>query len=188
MTKNLLISGVLGGVVMFIVMAASRLFLPAVGHAVFLVMPDQVPIHAQLKERITKSGTYVVPYLSPEKRSALFPDYMNEPVFAVTYRGYTHGTVPGFASVGMLSFVLAPMVAAWLLSQASERVLATYLRRVLFVSILGLFIAVSADLMSSLVDELPLASVAGKAVASVITWVLVGLFLAWRIKPQSAGS
>lgn len=80
------------------------------------------------------------------------------------------------------------MVAAWLLSQASDRVLATHLRRVLFVSILGLFIAVTADLLSSLTDELPFASVAGKGVASVITWVLIGFVLVWRIKPRSAGS
>ncbi len=188
MTKNLLISGALGGVMMFIVMGAFRLLLPAAGHPALLEMPDQVPIHAQLKQRITKPGTYVVPYLSPERRSALFPDYLNEPIFTVTYTGYTHGTVPGFASVGMLSFLLAPMVAAWLLAQASKRVLATYLRRVLFVSTLGLFVAVSADLMSSLTDELPLASVAGRAVTSVITWALIGFVVAWRIKPQSAGS
>lgn len=173
---------------MFIVMAVFRLFLPAVGHASLLVMPDQVPIHAQLKERITKPGTYVVPSLSPEKRSALFPDYLNEPIFAVIYKGYTHGSVPGFASVGILSFLLAPMVAAWRLSQVSERVLATYLRRVLFVSTLRPSIAVSADLMCSFTDDLPLASVAGKAVFSMITRVLIGLVLAWKIKPQSAGS
>jgi len=188
MIKNIMISGILGGIVMFIVMAAFRLFLPALGNATLLAMPDQVPIHAQLKERITKPGTYVVPYLSPERRSALFPDYLNEPIFAVTYKGHTHSTVPGFASFGMLSFLLAPTAAAWLLSQTSERILATYLRRVLFVSALGLFIAVSADLMRSLTDELPLAFVAGRATYSVVTWVLIGLILAWRIKPQGAGS
>jgi hypothetical protein len=185
MAKDMLISGILGGMVMFIVMAVCRLFLPAVGNVELLAMPDQMPIHAQLKERIANPGTYVVPYLPPEKRSALFPDYLNEPIFTVTYKGYTHATVPGFASVGLLSFLLAPTVAAWLLSLASHKVQATYLRRVLFVSALGLFIAISADLMRSLTDELSFSQVAGNAIASVVTWMLIGLILAWRIKPAS---
>ena len=67
MTKNMLISGLLGGVVMFIVMVAFKLYLPAVGNTPLLAIPDQVPIHAQLKERIIKPGTYVVPYLPPDK-------------------------------------------------------------------------------------------------------------------------
>jgi hypothetical protein len=184
MIKNILISGILGGLVMFAMMIVFRFFLPIGGKTELLTMPDQVLIHAQLKERITKPGRYVCPYLPPDKRSALFPDYLNEPIFMVTYDGRTHGTVPGFASPGMLSFLLAPMAAAWLLSLASDRVLATYLHRVLFVSTLGLFIAVAADLLSSLTDELPFAAVAGKAVASVITWSLIGFVLAWRIRPR----
>ncbi len=138
-TKNVLISGVLGGVVMFAVMAASRLFLPVVGNSGLRAMPDQVPIHAALKERIAEPGTYVCPYLPPEQRSGLFPDYLNEPIFAVTYRGYTHATVPRFRSVGMLAFLLAPMAAAWLLSWASDRVLATYSRRAFCYSLGAVF-------------------------------------------------
>jgi hypothetical protein len=182
-TKDILISGVLGGIVMFMVMVAFRLFLPAVGNSGFRTMPDQVQIHAALKGRIAEPGTYVCPYLPPNETSALFPDYLNEPVFAVTYRGYTHATVPGFASVGILSFLLAPLAAAWLLSQASDRVLATYFRRVVYVAALGLFVAVSADLMRALTEEQPFTAVAGMAAVSVITWAFVGLALAWRIRP-----
>jgi len=182
-TKNILISGVLGGAVMFVVMLAGRLFLPGVGNSEFRTMPGQVPIHAALKERITEPGTYICPYLPPDQGGALFPDYQNEPIFAVTYRGHTHATVPGFASVGILSFLLAPMAAAWLLTQASARVLATYSRRVLFVATLGLFVTVSADLLRGLTEELPFPAVAGMAVVRLITWTLIGLVLAWRIKP-----
>lgn len=188
MTRNILISGVLGGAVMFLVMVAGRIFLPDIGNAGFRTMPDQVQIHAALKQRITEPGTYVCPYLPPNERNAYFPDYLNEPIFAVTYRGYTHATVPGFRSVGILSFLLAPMTASWLLSRASDRVLATYFRRVVFVTTLGLFVAVSADLLRTLTEERQFSAAAGTAVASVITWALIGLVLAWRIKPKSARS
>lgn len=186
MTKNILISGVLGGVVIFAVMVAFRLFLPAVGNSELLAMPDQVPMQAALKGRITKPGTYICPYLPPDQRSGLFPDYLNEPIFAVTYGGYTHATVPGFKSAGMLAFLLAPMAAAWLLSQASDRVLATYSRRVLFVTALGLFIALGADLLRSLTNEQPFRTAAEMALGSLVTWALVGLVLGWRIKPNTA--
>ena len=151
-------------------------------------IPDQVPVHAALKARITEPGTYVFPYATHEDRSALFPDYLNEPIFAVTYKGFTHSTVPGFASAGILSFLLAPMAAAWLLSQASEKVLATYIRRAAFVASLGFFIAVSTDLLRALSDEQTLVAVAGAAVLSILTWSSVGLVLAWRVKPRITGA
>jgi hypothetical protein len=188
MTKNILISGVLGGIVMFVVMVACRVFLPGVVNTAFRSIADQLPVHAALKARITEPGTYVFPYLAPNDRSTLFPDYLNEPIFEVRYKGYTHSTVPGFASAGMLSFLLAPMAAAWLLSQASDRVLATYFRRVLFVTTLGLFVAVSVDLLRALTEEQPFAAAAKMALVSVITWALVGLVLGWRIKPKTARS
>ena len=188
MIKDVLISAVLGGVVMFVVALALRFALPGVGNSGFRTMPDQARIHAALKERITEPGTYVCPYLGPSESNALFSDYLNEPIFEVTYKGYTHATVPGFASAGMLSFLLAPMAAAWLLSQASNRVLATFSRRVIFVASLGLFLAVSADLLRALTEERTITTVAGMAAGSLITWILVGLVLAWRIKPISAKS
>ncbi len=187
MARNILISGILGGVVMFVVMAAFRIFLPGVGYPVLRAIPGQVQIHAALKERITEPGTYVCPYLPTNEQRALFPDYLNEPVFAITYRGYTHATVPGFASVGILAFLFAPMTASWLLSQASTRVLATYSRRVLYVASLGLFVAISADLLRGLTEEQTFSTVAAKALVSLITWALVGLVLAWGIKPKTAG-
>jgi len=170
---------------MFVVMAAGRIFLPDIGNAGLRPLPDQVPIHAALKQRINEPGTYICPYLPPNESRTLFADYLNEPVFAITYKGYTHSTVPGFASVGVLSFLLAPMAAAWLLSQASARILATYFRRALFVTGLGLFVAVSSDLLRGLTDEQSFSTVTEMAVASIITWALVGLVLAWRIKPRT---
>jgi hypothetical protein len=188
MAKNIVISGFLGGVVMFAVMVASRLFLSGVLGTEFRSIPDQVPVHAAIKGRITEPGTYIFPYLAPNDRSTPLPDYLNEPIFEVRYKGYTHSTVPGFASAGMLSFLLAPMAAAWLLTQASDRVRATYFRRVVYVATLGLFIAVSSDLLRGLTDEQPFSAVAGMALMSIITWTLAGLILAWRIKPRLAGS
>jgi hypothetical protein len=173
---------------MLAVMMASRMFFPGLGGSKFKTMPNQVQIHAALKRSITQPGTYVCPYLPLEERGPLFPDYLNEPIFAVTYRGHTHSTVPGFASVGMLSFLLAPMAAAWLLAHASDRIRAAYSRRLIFVAMLGFFVVAAADLLSALTEEQPFAEVAGKAFVSLITWASVGLVLAWKIRPGITGS
>ena len=42
MKTNILITGVLGGAVMFLAMAAGRIFLPDFGNGGFRTMPDQV--------------------------------------------------------------------------------------------------------------------------------------------------
>lgn len=63
---------------------------------------------------------------------------------------------------------------------ASEKILATYARRVLFVTVLGLLFAVYGDLYS----QKPLDLILLSSINNVITWTLVGLVLAWRIKPE----
>jgi len=86
----------------------------------------------------------------------------------------------------MLPFLFAPMTAARLLPRASERVPATYSRRVVFITSLGQFVAAAADLLRALTDERSFLAVAVAATVSLITWTHVGLVLAWRIKPQTA--
>ena len=184
MSKDIVTAGILGGVVMFVCLAAGRIFLPDFDNSGFRMLPDQVPMQAALKERIKTPGTYVCPYLPPNQDTALFPDYWKEPVFTITYTGYTHSTVPGFGSIGVFSFLLAPLAAGWLLSQASDRVLATFSRRWIFVTTLGLFVAVSSDLLRALTDEQKLPAVAVAVLGTVITWLLIGLVLAWRIRPR----
>jgi hypothetical protein len=71
------------------------------------------------------------------------------------------------------------MIAAWLLSVASERILAKFSRRVLFVAVLGLFLAVFGDISS----EKPLDLILLSSVQNLISWTLAGLVIAWRIKP-----
>jgi hypothetical protein len=74
---------------------------------------------------------------------------------------------------------VAPMIAAWLLSLASEKVLAKYTRRVFFVLILGLFLAVYGDVRS----EKPMDRILLSSINNLIMWFLAGLVVAWRIRP-----
>jgi len=79
----------------------------------------------------------------------------------------------------LFCFFTAPMIAAWLLSMASERILAKYSRRVLFVTGLGLFLAVFGEAIS----DKPLDKILLSSINNIITWLLVGLVIAWRVNP-----
>jgi hypothetical protein len=125
-------------------------------------VPHQAALHAALKARIT------------------------EPVYAITYKGYTHSTVPGFRNLGVLSILFAPVLAAWLLTKTSESVLKRYATRVLFVMMLGLFVAMAGDWPRAVADEQQASSLLLTTANTIVTWLLAGLAIAWRIRPERA--
>ena len=142
-------------------------------------------LHAELKKRITEPGIYACPYLTPNEETSV-ANYRNQPLYQISYRGYTHGTVPGFLSLGVLSFLLTPMLAAWLLTMSSRETQATYLRRFLFVIVLGLFLSLGSDWLRALTDEHTTVELLKNSLGTLIAWGLIGLVLAWRIKPKTA--
>jgi hypothetical protein len=81
-------------------------------------------------------------------------------------------------------FVIASTVAAWMLSLASARTIASYPRKVLFFAAIGLLLAVFGDLMSFGIDSYSLNDALMLAGHDILAWTLVGLVVAWRIKPE----
>jgi len=177
MKKEILLSGLLGGVVIFVWLIVSTALLPLNGNSANQI-PNDKEIHTILKEKIRQSGIYFLPD-HPDENQDDYPDYENEPVFSIIYGGRTPSTFMGQFIFELLCIFIAPMVAGWLLSMASESILAKYSRRVLFVAVLGLFLAVFAELFS----PKPLDKILLSSLNNVITWALVGLVIAWRIKP-----
>jgi hypothetical protein len=81
-------------------------------------------------------------------------------------------------------FMLASLVAAWMLSVTSDRILASYPRRVLFFAANGLMFALYGDLMRFGIDGYPLRDALMLAVCDIICWTVAGLVVAWRLKPE----
>lgn len=179
MKKEILFSGLLGGIVIFTWLIIGGALLPLNGDR-----PDPIPndleIHTLLKERIREPGYYFLPDHPEEGEENLYPDYGNEPLFFITYGGRTPNTFMGQLMYEIFCFIIAPIIAAWLLSMASEKVLAKYSRRVFFVAILGLFLAVYGDVLS----EKPMDRILLSSINHVMTWFLAGLAIAWRIRPK----
>lgn len=183
MKKDILISGLLGGAVLFISMLIFHAILPFKSSIILNTVSDQYGLQKALTAEITEPGIYANPYLPPHESSSV-PDYLNQPIYQIIYKGNTHSTVPGLFSFPVLMIFIAPVIAAWLLSVTSERILSKYSRRVLFIAVLGLFIAVFCDILQMSTGLLTNEYYLFSAVSNTITWILAGLVIAWKIKPK----
>ena len=179
MKKEIVLSGLLGGVIIIVWIIISTSLIPLSGD-IPKQIPDDKEIHTMLKGKIPESGIYWLPGHAGQAKG-LYPDYENEPIYYIFYGGVTPSTFIAPTIVEILCIFLTPIIAAWLLSKASEKILAKYTRRVLFVIVIGLIFAVYGDLFS----QKPLDLILFSSINNVITWTLMGLVLAWRIKPKS---
>ena len=179
--KNVVSAGLLGGIVLIVwTFVANGLF----GFQARIDM-NQVPAEQQvyeaLQEHVDTPGRYTInPQLTADGR---FPD--DEPVFSVLYGGMGHEAAGGLMLIGLVLYLLAPMIGAWMLSQSSVRVLTSYGRKVLFFTAIGLLFAIYGDLTSYGIGNDPLNDALAFAAFHIVTWTLVGLVVAWRIRaPQ----
>ena len=62
--------------------------------------------------------------------------------------------------------------------------IASYPRKVLFFTAIGLLLAVYGDLMSFGIDGYPLSDALMLAAYDIMAWTLVGLVVAWRMQPE----
>lgn len=185
MRRNVLIAGLLGGVVMTLWMFVSNAVLPIKHELVHQRLPfeDQLALHGALENVITETGTYSVPYLSREDEPR-FPDYRDQPVYSIHYSGITHGTGSPPTPMPLVAIFAASFLAAWMLASAGEGVLSRYHRKVLFVTAIGVVMALADDVLQMSFGPQPRDYLLFLAVNNVITWLLAGLIIGWRIRAR----
>ncbi len=136
-------------------------------------------VYALLKEKIVEPGRYI---FNPEvSRERGFPG--EEPVYSVHYSGMGHGTAGMMMLIDLLIGIVSVTLAAWMLSVTSARILSSYPRKVLFFAAIGLLFALFGDLTRFGIGGYSLKPALLLALNSVVAWTLVGLVVAWRIKP-----
>ena len=134
-------------------------------------------VYEVLLDHVVAPGRYVVnPPLTPERN---FPE--GEPVFSVMYSGVGHETAGAFQASRLAANFLIVLVAVWMLSQASDRVLASYPRKVMFFAAIGLLFALFMDLGSAGIGGYPVRDAARLALIHVVMWTVVGMAVAWRL-------
>lgn len=178
MRRKIIFAGLLGAVVLIVWTFVIN------GVLGFQARIDMRPIAAErevyeaLTTHIVEPGRYICnPQLTPERR---FPD--EDPVYSVLYSGLGHGSAGGLTLVGLVIFLLAPMIATFLLGQASNRVLSSYSRKLLFFVAIGVLIALIADLSRFGIGGYPLRDAFLLALNRIVAWTLIGLIVAWRVR------
>lgn len=182
MAKKVLSSGLMGGVVLVAWMFVVNGIFGLKAGIDMKRIPGERQVHEILKEHIPAPGRYICnPALTVEGR---FPE--EEPVFSVLHGGTGHGSAGAFALFGLVLFLAAPTVAAWMLSQVSDRTLSSYPRKVLFFGAIGLLIAVFSDLTAAGIGGYPAGDAVILGMSDIAAWTLVGLAVAWRMQPGRA--
>jgi hypothetical protein len=181
MFKQVVVPGLLGGLVLIVwTFVVNGLF----GFQARLDMkqvPDERRLYAVLEETVTEPGRYTC---NPAVTETGFPG--GEPVFGILYGGVGHEAA-GRQALAMLPIAfIGPIIAAALLAAASRRVLASFPRKVLFVGAIGLLFAVMCRLPRHGIGDYPLGDAALYALHDVVLWLVIGLVLAWRIRPAPA--
>ena len=141
-------------------------------------IPNEPEVYRVLKENVVLPGAYMAnPALTPEGR---FPD--GEPVFSVRTSGMGHEAAGRMVFVGPAISFITLLLAAGLLSMASPRILSRYSRRVLFVVVLGLLLAVFTNLTKIGIGGYPVSTALLLAARDVVSWTLAGLVMAWILR------
>ena len=174
MPKRILISGILGAIALMIWTFVAGAILQFNLKVKMNQVPNERAVYEVLKANVVAPGAYVVnPEVVPERG---YP--FGEPVFGLTYAGFGHEAAGKTVLADPLIALVSCLIAAWLLSKASLRVLSSYSRKVCFVSGIGLLIAVFADLPKYGIGGYPAKSALMLAAYDIVAWTLAGLVIA----------
>jgi hypothetical protein len=177
--KRVILAGLLGGVVLMVLTFVVNGIFGFRARIDMKQIPAERQVYELLKESITQPGRYVCnPELKADRR---FPG--GEPVFTVMYSGMGHEAAGRLVGLGFVIFLLTPMIGAWMLSATSARILASYPRKVLFFTGIGLLFALYSDLMSFGIGGYPLRDAAMLALYNIVIWTLVGVAVAACVRP-----
>lgn len=184
MIKKVIIAGILGGVVLIIWMFFVNGILGFQSRIDMKQIDAERQVYEILKEHIVEPGRYI---FNPELAPGMpFPG--GEPVFSVLYGGIGHESAGEQMLIGLVLAFLVSIIGTWMLAQTSVQVLSSYLRKVLFFTAIGLLFALFTDLTKYSIGGYPLKDAILFAVNHVVAWTLVGLVVAWQIKPIPAES
>ncbi len=179
MLKNVIISGLLGGVVLLLVTFILNGILGFKSSLEMNVPPNEKQIYGELKKNIDKPGRYICN--PPLTANGVYPE--GEPVYSILYGGVGHEAAGSQMIVGLLIFFIAPIIGSWLLSQTSQKVLLSYPRKVFFFSSIGFLFALFNNLNNYGIGNYPFSDALILAIYNIFVWSVVGLVVARKMKP-----
>jgi hypothetical protein len=189
--KRLVIGSLVAAVVMFFWGFVFWQVLPA-KFAVMKGVPNDAEVMEVLKKNLPESGVYLAPYpdeaaLSGDNKAAreeLAKRHEAGPLVQITYRKEGVKMLnPLVFAAGFGHFLLSALVGALLLQFALPN-LPSYLCRVGYVGLLGLFAGLFIDLSTPIWFHHPIVFPAYNFAYHATSWLVAGLVLGAIVKPE----
>ena len=148
-------------------------------------VPNEGVVLAVLDANLRETAIYLLPGHSPP--DSLFRErYEKGPIFRIHSLQSGAGGAP-YVFIPILALLIAPIIPTWYVRSVCRNGRPGFGSRVPMVASFGVFLALWADLRLWGMELYPLNYSLFLAASSVATWVIVGLVIAWRIRP-TAGS
>jgi hypothetical protein len=180
--RRVLLAGLLGGIVMLAWLVVADGILGFKRSVDMRQIPKERDVYTFLAEHVTEPGRYACnPEVLPEQR---YPGH--DPIFAVQYSGLGHDDAGQEMILGFVVMLLASIAGAWVLANASSRILSRYASRVLFLATIGIVLALLSVSARFGISAYSLGDALALAVHDLAAWVLAGLAVAWVVKPSEA--
>jgi hypothetical protein len=176
--KRIVIAGLMGSLVLIVWMVVVNGLLGFSSRINMKQVNNERQVYEALKENVSQPGRYTV---NPEPTGeGRYPE--DDPVFSILYSGMGHGTAGGQTIAGLVMLILVPMTGAWLLAQASDKVLSSYPKKVFYFFVLGLLIALFSGFDKYGIDGYPLKDALMLGLHDIVLWTLVGFVIARKIR------
>ena len=180
--KKVLIGGLLGAFTLIVWLIVVDGILGFKRNIEMNKLPNERIVYEFLSEHVTEPGRFVCnPEVTPNQR---FPGHA--PIFAVHYTGLGHDDAGQEMILGLVVMLLAPIIGAWLLWNASSRVLSRYSSRVLFFATIGIVVALFSILARFGIASYSLGDAIALGIHDLAAMVLAGLIVAWKVAPDKA--
>ena len=169
MTKKIILSAAAGAVVLILWALVANAVLGLRPKIDMRRPANMEQVYQVLRANIASPGGYTVHSAAND----LAPN--EDPVFGIRYSGIGHASAGLTMLLQLLTALVTCAIVAALLSIASERVLASYPLRVLFVASIGAAFAVYGDLPKFDIGGYPIGSAVLLAASTIVAWFCVGL-------------
>ena len=184
--KRILLAGILAGVAVFVFSAIHHMVLPT-GHMGVKSLTAEEPVLAAMRAAIREPGLYIFPGIdmsrepTEEEMKAWTEKYVQGPTGILVFSpGGEQPMMPRQLSSELLTDILAGCIAAWVVSLTA----APFGRRVLLVTLLGVFAWLAVTLSYGIWYRFPSAYVLGEGIDQIVGWFLGGLAIAWMFRAR----
>ncbi len=184
--KKTLIASLAGGLVLFVWSFCAWVVLPLHSSSIKAI-PNEDAFMSMMQQSAMSKSVYIFPsnpgMKADEAAATVWQEKMRRgPTGMLMYNpGGEDPMMTGQMVVGFILDVLSALLAAWFLAR-STAVAASYMARVAYCGMLGIFVSVFEHLMNWNWMGTPTDFTTGLIVDSIISWILAGLVIAAIVK------